>query len=140
MTVVMLFMLNAVFRGAGDAAIAMRTLWLANIINIVLGPFLVFGWGPFPQLGVMGAAVATTIGRGSGVLFQLYMLFRGKRRLQIRWEHVGLDREALQSIVKIARSGIVQLLIGMTSWMVLMRVVSGFGTRWSPATAWPFGW
>jgi putative MATE family efflux protein len=128
-TVVLLFMLNAVFRGAGDAAITMRTLWLANIINIVLCPFFVFGWGPFPELGVMGAAVATTIGRGCGVLFQLYNLFGGKRRLQIRWEHVGIDREALQTIVKIARSGMLQLLIGMTSWMVLMKVVSGFGDQ-----------
>jgi putative MATE family efflux protein len=128
-TVVMLFMLNAVFRGSGDAVIAMRTLWLANIINIVLGPFLVFGWGPFPQMGVMGAAVATTIGRGSGVLFQLYMLFRGNRRIQIRMEHLGLDREAMRSIVKVASSGLLQLMIGMLSWVVLVRVVSGFGSQ-----------
>ena len=128
-TVVMLFMLNAVFRGAGDAAIAMRTLWLANTINIVLCPFLIFGWGPFPQLGVMGAAVATTIGRGCGVLFQLYMLFRGTSRLQIRREDIGFDREAMGTIIRIARSGMLQLLIGMTSWVLLVRVMTTFGSQ-----------
>jgi putative MATE family efflux protein len=128
-TVVMLFMLNAVFRGAGDAAISMRTLWLANTINIVLCPFLVFGWGPFPQLGVMGAAVGTTIGRGCGVLFQLYMLFWGNGRVQIRREHLGLDREAMGTIIRIARSGMLQLLIGMTSWILLVRVMTGFGSQ-----------
>ena len=128
-TIVMLFLLNAVFRGAGDAAMSMRSLWLANGINIVLGPFLVFGWGPFPELGVMGAAVATTIGRGTGVLFQLYALFRGNRRIQIRLEHLGLDREALGTMLRIARSGIVQLLIGMTSWILLVRVLATFGSQ-----------
>jgi putative MATE family efflux protein len=128
-TVVMLFMLNAVFRGAGDAAISMRTLWLANTVNIVLGPFLIFGWGPFPRLGVMGAAVATTIGRGCGVLFQLYTLFRGKSRVHIRRDHIGLDRDTMTTILRIARSGMVQLLIGMTSWVLLVRVMTSFGSQ-----------
>ena len=128
-TVVLLFMLNAAFRGAGDAAITLRSLWLANVINIVLCPLFIFGWGPFPELGLLGAAVATTIGRGIGVLFQLYMLFRGNRRLQVRWEHVGLDREALQSIFKVARSGMLQLIIGMASWMVLGAIVNRFGDQ-----------
>jgi putative MATE family efflux protein len=128
-TVVMLFLLNAVFRGAGDAAMSMRALWLANGINIVLGPFLVFGWGPFPKLGVLGAAVATTIGRGTGVLFQFAGLLGGKRRLHIRLEDFGLDREALSTILRVARSAIVQLLIGMTSWILLVRVLATFGSQ-----------
>jgi putative MATE family efflux protein len=129
LSIVMLFLLNAVFRGSGDPAMSMRSLWLANGINIVLGPFLVFGWGPFPQLGVTGAAIATTIGRGTGVLYQTYTLFRGKRRVQIRAEHIGLDREAMATILRIARSGIVQLLIGMTSWILLVRVLATFGSQ-----------
>jgi putative MATE family efflux protein len=126
-TVTLLFLLNAVFRGAGDASMSMRSLWLANIINIVLGPFLVFGWGPFPKLGVLGAAVATTIGRGTGVLFQLYQLFRGKRRVAIRWADLGLDTETMTSILRIASSAIVQIMIGMVSWVLLIRVLASFG-------------
>ena len=127
-TVTLLFLLNAVFRGTGDASMSMRSLWLANIINMVLGPFLVFGWGPFPKLGVMGAALATTIGRGTGVLFQLYTLFRGKRRVAIKLSDLGLDRETMASILRIARSGIVQILIGMISWVLLIRVLASFGS------------
>jgi putative MATE family efflux protein len=127
-TVTLLFLLNAVFRGAGDASMSMRSLWLANGINIVLGPFLVFGWGPFPKLGVLGAAVATTIGRGTGVLFQLYTLFRGKRRVAIRWVDLGIDVEVMRSIVRVATSGIVQIMIGMVSWVLLIRVLASFGS------------
>ena len=126
-TVVLLFLINAAFRGAGDAAITMRTLWLANAINIVLGPVLVFGLGPAPRLGVTGAAVATTIGRGIGVLYQLRALSRGKGRLVVRRGHLGLDREALGSILRIARTGIAQSLIGMTSWIGLVRILAAFG-------------
>jgi putative MATE family efflux protein len=127
-TVTLLFLLNAVFRGAGDASMSMRSLWLANGINIVLGPFLVFGWGPFPKLGVMGAAVATTIGRGTGVVFQLSSLFRGNRRLRLGWADLGIDAETMSSIVRIAASGIVQIMIGMVSWVLLIRVLASFGS------------
>ena len=127
-TVTLLFLLNAVFRGAGDATMAMRSLWLANGINMVLGPFLVFGWGPFPRLGVLGAAVATTIGRGTGVVFQLVNLFRGRRRLTIRPADLGFDRETLLGILRISRSVMVQFMIGMLSWILLIRVLSGFGS------------
>jgi putative MATE family efflux protein len=127
-TVVLLFLINAAFRGAGDAAIAMRTLWLANSINIVLGPFLVFGWGPFPRLGVVGAAIATTIGRGIGVLYQLRALSRGRGRLGVRREHLRFDGAVMRSILRISRSGIVQSLIGTTSWVGLVRILSTFGS------------
>ena len=127
-TVVLLFLINAAFRGAGDAAITMRTLWLANGINILLGPVLVFGLGPAPRLGVTGAAVATTIGRGTGVLFLLWSLRRGKGRLVVRREHVRVDPEALHTIFRVARTGVVQMLIGMTSWVGLVRILASFGS------------
>jgi len=127
-TVTLLFLLNAVFRGSGDASMSMRSLWLANIINMALGPFLVFGWGPFPKLGVLGAAVATTIGRGTGVGFQLFTLFRGKRRVAVRLSDLGLDRQTMGGILRVARAAIVQIMIGMVSWVLLIRVLASFGS------------
>jgi putative MATE family efflux protein len=127
-TVTLLFLLNAVFRGVGDASMSMRSLWLANGVNIVLVPLLVFGWGPFPKLGVLGAAVATAIGRGTGVLFQLQALFRGGRRITIRVKDLRIDRETLGLILRIARSGAVQIAIGMVSWVLLIRVLASFGS------------
>lgn len=127
-TVVLLFLINAAFRGAGDAAISMRTLWLANAINIALGPVLVFGLGPAPRLGVTGAAIATTIGRGIGVLYLLRALRRGTGRLAVTRAQLRLDPETLRTIVRVAKNGIAQSLIGMTSWIGLVRILSTFGS------------
>jgi putative MATE family efflux protein len=127
-TVVLLFLMNAAFRAAGDAAISMRTLILANSINIVLGPFLIFGWGPFPRMGVVGAAVATTIGRGTGVLYQLAALRAGRGHLVVRRRHLRLDPDTLRTIARLSSSGVVQSLIGTTSWIGLVRILSAFGS------------
>ena len=128
-TVLLLFVVNASFRGAGDASITMRTLWLANGINIALGPCLIFGWGPFPRLGVAGAAVATTIGRGVGVLFQMRALARGRGRLGVARAQLRLDGDTLRTIVRLSRSGTLQTFIGMASWLFLVRVVARFGSQ-----------
>ena len=127
-TVFLIFLLNAVFRGAGDAVLAMRTLWLANILNIILGPCFIFGWGPFPQMGVTGAAVATTIGRGVGVLYQLWHLTSGKRRVHVVLRDLRPDPEIIASIMRPAWSGIGQFLIGTTSWVGLFKILSLFGS------------
>ena len=108
-TVILLFLINAVFRGAGDPAVAMRTLLLANGINIVLGPLLVFGVGPFPRLGVTGAAVATTIGRGIGVLYQLRALRAGRGHLAVRREHLRVDAGVMATIVRLSGTAIFQI-------------------------------
>jgi putative MATE family efflux protein len=127
-SVVMLFLVNAVFRGAGDAAIAMRVLWLANGINIVLGPLLIFGVGPFPRLGVAGAAVATTIGRGTGAAFAIYRLFQPGRHIQLRREHLRLQPEVMARLLRLSGTGTLQVFIGAMSWVGLIRILSGFGS------------
>jgi putative MATE family efflux protein len=127
-TVLLLFLINATFRGAGDAAIAMRVLWLANAINITLGPCLIFGLGPFPKLGVTGAAIATTIGRGTGVLYQLYRLSRGDATLTVRHAHLALRPSVMASLVRLSGSGTFQVLVGTASYIGLIRILSTFGS------------
>ena len=127
-TVFMIFLINAIFRGAGDAVLAMRTLWLANALNIVLGPCFIFGWGPFPELGVTGAALATNIGRGVGVLYQLWHLAGINRRIRVRLHHLRPAADLLGSIMTTAWNGVAQLLISTTSWVGLFKILSTFGS------------
>ncbi|MDQ3798576.1 MAG: MATE family efflux transporter [Acidobacteriota bacterium] len=127
--VVFLFLLNAIFRGAGDAAIAMRVLWLANLLNMILAPCFIFGAGFFPELGVTGAAVGTTIGRGCGVLFAVWFLFRPGGRIHVHRESWRLDFGLLWRITGLSSTAVLQFLIGTASWSALVRVVAGFGSE-----------
>jgi putative MATE family efflux protein len=127
-TVFMIFLINAIFRGAGDAVLAMRTLWLANALNILLGPCFIFGWGPFPELGVTGAAVATNIGRGIGVLYQLWHLAGYNSRVRVRMRHLAPIFADIRAILTTASTGILQMAIHTTSWVGLVKILAAFGS------------
>lgn len=127
--IVLLFVINAIFRGAGDAAIAMRILWIANGINIILDPILIFGWGFIPALGIEGAAIATTIGRGVGVLIQLWILFKGGKHIRVTFLQLSWNAKLMLNIFRTSLGGIGQMIIAMTSWIFLMRILAEVGSE-----------
>ena len=128
-TILLLFLINAIFRGAGDASIAMWTLVLSNGLNIILDPIFIFGWGPVPEFGVMGAAIATNIGRGTAVLFQFGILFFGWSRIKIGLKDIIVRFSVMFNLIKVSIGGIAQFLIGTSSWVFLMRMMSEFGSE-----------
>lgn len=128
LSIILIFLINGVFRGSGDAALAMRTLWLSNAINLVLDPCFIYGYAGFPKLGVTGAAVATTTGRSIGVIYQLWMLSRGRGRVAIARRHLRVDWPVLMRLLKIARTSTVQYFIAIASWVSLARINAMFGS------------
>jgi putative MATE family efflux protein len=127
-TIVMLFMINAIFRGAGNASLAMYALGISNLLNIILDPIFIFGFGPIPAFGVEGAAIATNIGRGTGVMFQLYFLMKGSSSIRVSFKNFILQATVIWNMVKISIGGIGQMLIGSASWIFLMKLMSDFGS------------
>lgn len=127
-TILLRFAINAVFRGAGNAALSMRVLWLSNALNMVLAPCFIFGLGPFPELGVVGAAVATTLGRGTGVALGFLLLVRGSGRVKLRARHLVPDPRALATLLRLWASGALQAIIGTASWIGMVRIIAPFGS------------
>jgi putative MATE family efflux protein len=127
--IMLLFVINAIFRGAGDAAVAMRVLWVANGLNIVLDPILIFGFGPIPAMGIEGAAIATNIGRGAGVLMQLWILFRGGQHIRVLASQLVWRGTILWHIVRTSLGGVGQMIVAMTSWIFLMRILASIGSE-----------
>ena len=127
--IVLLFVINSIFRGAGDAAIAMRVLWIANICNIILDPLLIFGWGTFAGYGIEGAAIASNIGRGIGVLLQLWALFKGGKHIKATFAQLYLDGKVMLNIIKTSLGGVGQMIVAMTSWIFLMRILASVGSE-----------
>ena len=127
--IMLLFIMNAVFRSAGDASVSMKVLWIANIINIILDPCLIFGWGPFPELGIEGAAIATTTGRGFAVILQFYILFRGNKRVKLKLSELKPDFKIIKEIVRLSIGTVGQNIIATSSWIGMVRLVSSFGSE-----------
>lgn len=128
-TIMLLYIINAIFRGAGDASVAMKVLIFSNILNILLDPLLIFGWGPVPAYGVQGAAIATTIGRGSAVIVQLLILFYGWSKIKVALKEFVVNAKLMWALVKVSLGGIGQFLIGTSSWVFLMRIMAEFGSE-----------
>lgn len=127
--IMLLFLINGIFRGAGDAVIAMRALWIANGINIILDPLLIFGYGPFPEFGVEGAGIATTIGRGVGVCYQLYHLFKGTGKIKLIFNKFLLKWDIIIKLIKLSAGGTGQFIIASASWIFMMKIISRFGSE-----------
>jgi putative MATE family efflux protein len=127
--IVLLFVINAIFRGAGDAAIAMRVLWIANGFNIILDPLLIFGWGPIPAMGIEGAAIATTLGRGIGVIIQMWTLFKGGKHIRVLASQIYWDAKLILNIIRTSLGGVGQMIVAMASWIFVMRILADVGSE-----------
>jgi putative MATE family efflux protein len=127
-TILLLFLINAIFRGAGDASLAMRSLWVANLVNIVLDPCLIFGLGPFPELGLTGAAIGTTVGRGVGVCYQVRALWKAGGRIVVRRRHLRLDGPVMLRLLRLSLGGMLQFFVATASWVGLIRILTPFGS------------